>query len=30
MQAKQEGVYQGDAMQRILDMAQQKGITLES
>lgn len=23
MQAKQEGVYQGDAMQRILDMAQQ-------
>jgi antitoxin Phd len=30
MQAKQEGVYQGDAMQRILDMAQQKGIKLES
>jgi len=29
MQAKQEGVYQGDAMQRILDIAQKKGINLD-
>ncbi len=29
MQAKNEGIYQGDAMQKILDMAQNKGIQID-
>jgi len=30
MQAKEEGVYQGDAMAELLKIAEEKGVTLDS